>query len=190
MGNDPHSVLGVAKNADKDAIRDAYHKLAKRYHPDLHPNSPFAARKMNEINIAYDALRKAQVYPEQAKKRQYDNTHPHEDSYTDNTRTYSSHQNNYNDSTSSRENRGFDADPPLGTEPQQRKHSKIRIILIRLMLLLLLIYLCLSLATKALIRIFKGELSQGLYDVSHTHGYYGLPFRVYVPVDIPVDVQE
>ena len=50
--NDPYSVLGVSKNASEDEIKRAYRQLAKKYHPDLNPGDPEAARKMNEINAA------------------------------------------------------------------------------------------------------------------------------------------
>ena len=34
---DYYEVLGVEKGADDAAIKSAYRKLAKQYHPDLHP---------------------------------------------------------------------------------------------------------------------------------------------------------
>ena len=54
--NDPYSVLGVSKNASEDEIKRAYRQLAKKYHPDLNPGDPEAARKMNEINAAYEPV--------------------------------------------------------------------------------------------------------------------------------------
>lgn len=33
-GFDPYTVLGVPKDADRDAIRTAYHRMARLYHPD------------------------------------------------------------------------------------------------------------------------------------------------------------
>lgn len=56
MINDPYKVLGVSREASQDEIKSAYRKLAKKYHPDLHPDDPKAADKMNEINEAYDIL--------------------------------------------------------------------------------------------------------------------------------------
>lgn len=51
--NDPYSVLGVSKDASEDEIKRAYRCLAKKYHPDLNPGDPEAARRMKEINAAY-----------------------------------------------------------------------------------------------------------------------------------------
>lgn len=66
MVTDPYSVLGVSKDAGKEEIKKAYRKKAKEYHPDLHPDDPGAAEKMNEINEAYDMLSN----PEKYQKRQ------------------------------------------------------------------------------------------------------------------------
>lgn len=54
---DPYSVLGVSKDASEDEIKCAYRRLAKKYHPDLNPNDPEAAQKMNEINAAYEQIK-------------------------------------------------------------------------------------------------------------------------------------
>jgi DnaJ-class molecular chaperone len=57
---DPYEVLGVQKTADEAAIRAAYRKLAKRYHPDLNPGKPEAAERFKEINAANDILSDAE----------------------------------------------------------------------------------------------------------------------------------
>ena len=57
---DPYAVLGVSRDASEDEIKSAYRKLAKQYHPDLHPGDEECARKMNEINAAYDAIKNPQ----------------------------------------------------------------------------------------------------------------------------------
>lgn len=56
MAINPYEVLGINPGATKDEIKSAYRKMAKKYHPDLHPDDPKAAEKMNEVNQAYDML--------------------------------------------------------------------------------------------------------------------------------------
>ena len=57
MNRDPYSVLGVSPNASDEEIKKAYRELTKKYHPDLNPNDPTAAQKMNEVNAAYDQIK-------------------------------------------------------------------------------------------------------------------------------------
>ena len=60
MAKNPYTVLGVPETATDDEIRAAYRRLAKKYHPDLNPNDPSAAAKMNDINVAYDKVKTAE----------------------------------------------------------------------------------------------------------------------------------
>ena len=53
---DLYGILGVNKNATDEEIKKAYKKLAKQYHPDVTGNSPEAAKKMQDINAAYDEI--------------------------------------------------------------------------------------------------------------------------------------
>ena len=62
MVDDPYKVLGVSRDATKDEIKRAYRKKAKEYHPDIHPDDPKAAEKMNEVNEAYDMLNNPEKY--------------------------------------------------------------------------------------------------------------------------------
>ena len=52
----PYEVLGIPKDADEAAIKSAYRKLSKKYHPDLHPNDKEAEAKFKEINEANTIL--------------------------------------------------------------------------------------------------------------------------------------
>lgn len=62
MIDDPYKVLGVSPNATQDEIKKAYRKKTKEYHPDLHPDDPNAARKMTELNEAYDMVMNPDKY--------------------------------------------------------------------------------------------------------------------------------
>lgn len=55
--NDPYKILGVSPSASEEEITKAYRKLAKKYHPDLNPGDEAAAKKMSEINAAYDRIK-------------------------------------------------------------------------------------------------------------------------------------
>jgi len=57
MVSDPYKVLGVSPNASDDEIKKAYRRLAKQYHPDRNPGDQEAARKMKEINAAYEQIK-------------------------------------------------------------------------------------------------------------------------------------
>ena len=57
MIDDPYKVLGVSPNASDEEIKNAYRRLAKKYHPDRNPNDPEAAKKMQQINAAYEQIK-------------------------------------------------------------------------------------------------------------------------------------
>lgn len=62
MIDDPYKILGVSPDASDEDIKKAYRRLAKKYHPDLNPGDAEAARKMQQINAAYEQIKN----PEQA----------------------------------------------------------------------------------------------------------------------------
>lgn len=55
MQRDYYEVLGVAKDADQKAIKDAFRDLAMKYHPDRN-KAPDAEEKFKEIAEAYGVL--------------------------------------------------------------------------------------------------------------------------------------
>ena len=57
---DPYKILGVSPNASDEEIKRAYRRLAKKYHPDLNPGDAEAARKMQEVNDAYERIKDPQ----------------------------------------------------------------------------------------------------------------------------------
>ena len=54
---DPYKVLGVSPNASDEEIKKAYRQLAKKYHPDRNPGDAEAAKKMQEVNAAYEQIK-------------------------------------------------------------------------------------------------------------------------------------
>jgi curved DNA-binding protein len=62
---DYYEILGIAEDADKKAVKTAYRKLARKYHPDVskHPN---AEEKFKAAGEAYEVLK------DPAKRAEYD----------------------------------------------------------------------------------------------------------------------
>jgi curved DNA-binding protein len=53
---DYYNVLGVSNSATEKEIKNAYRKLARKYHPDLNPNNAEAERKFKQVNEANEVL--------------------------------------------------------------------------------------------------------------------------------------
>lgn len=53
---DYYEILGVNRNADEAAIKKAYRKLAKKYHPDTNAGNAQAEERFKEASEAYDIL--------------------------------------------------------------------------------------------------------------------------------------
>ena len=66
MAKSYYDTLGVSKAASDKEIKQAYRKLAKKYHPDANPDNPQAEARFKEINEAYEVLSDSQ------KRQQYD----------------------------------------------------------------------------------------------------------------------
>lgn len=76
---DYYEVLGVNKNADDAAIKKAYRKLAKKYHPDTNQGNADAEKKFKEVNEAYDVLgdkEKRKLYDQYGQDQYYSSGGP------------------------------------------------------------------------------------------------------------------
>ncbi|MFO7687473.1 MAG: DnaJ domain-containing protein [Desulfobacterales bacterium] len=63
---DYYRLLGIDENASPQGLKDAYRKMAYRFHPDRNPDNPEAAEQMKRINEAYAVL------ADTNKRRDYD----------------------------------------------------------------------------------------------------------------------
>ena len=59
MARDPYTVLGVRPGASAEELHDAYRRLVKLHHPDRNGGSAEATRRFQEIQTAYDEIRRA-----------------------------------------------------------------------------------------------------------------------------------
>ena len=71
MMDDPYKVLGVSPDASDEEIKRAYRNLAKKYHPDLNPGDQEAARKMQQVNAAYEQIKNPEAFRQSQQQRSY-----------------------------------------------------------------------------------------------------------------------
>ena len=63
---DYYKILGIDKNASQKEIKNAYRRLARKYHPDLNPNNKDAKKNFQQINEANEVL------SDPVKRKKYD----------------------------------------------------------------------------------------------------------------------
>lgn len=67
--HDPYAILGLPRDANPAQVARAHRRLAKRFHPDLHPGEGVVAR-MQQVNEAWAVLSSA------SRRAEYDSGHP------------------------------------------------------------------------------------------------------------------
>jgi molecular chaperone DnaJ len=55
VSQDPYEILGVSRDADADAIKKAYRRLARQLHPDVNPD-PATQERFKDVSRAYEVL--------------------------------------------------------------------------------------------------------------------------------------
>ncbi len=56
--DDARKTLGLGQEVSMSEINSAYNQLARKYHPDLHPDDPLAEEKFKKIKNTYEVLTK------------------------------------------------------------------------------------------------------------------------------------
>jgi DnaJ-class molecular chaperone len=56
LAQDPYQELGVSRGASAAEIRKAFHKLAKKHHPDVNPGDKSSEEKFKRVSGAFDLL--------------------------------------------------------------------------------------------------------------------------------------
>jgi molecular chaperone DnaJ len=65
-GKDYYSILGVSRNATEKEIKQAFRRLARKYHPDVNPGDKTAEEKFKQISEAFEVL------SDKEKRKKYD----------------------------------------------------------------------------------------------------------------------
>ncbi len=56
MADDHYQILGVSRTATSEDIQKAYREMARKYHPDLHPDDDAAKEQFKKVQTAFDVL--------------------------------------------------------------------------------------------------------------------------------------
>ena len=56
MSDDHYQILGVSRTATSEDIQKAYREMARKYHPDLHPDDDAAKDQFKKVQTAFDVL--------------------------------------------------------------------------------------------------------------------------------------
>lgn len=65
-GKDYYSILGVSRNASEKEIKQAFRRLARKYHPDVNPGDKSAEERFKQVSEAYEVL------SDKEKRKKYD----------------------------------------------------------------------------------------------------------------------
>ena len=68
--NDPYRILGLAREATLDEVKQAFRRLAKTLHPDARPEAVAGGARFDEVVEAYELLTDPEA------RRRYDRQHP------------------------------------------------------------------------------------------------------------------
>ena len=87
-----YEILGVSRDASEKEIKEAFYKLAKKFHPDNNKSDKDAVKKFQEISSAYECLMSNKGFKNssgQVKAKRYDYRHenperPKNYNYSDN----------------------------------------------------------------------------------------------------------
>ncbi len=56
MSDDHYQILGVSRTATSEDIQKGYREMARKYHPDLHPDDDAAKEQFKKVQTAFDVL--------------------------------------------------------------------------------------------------------------------------------------
>ena len=65
----PYRILEISPDATEEQIKQAYRRLAMKYHPDRNPGNPEAEERFKQIQAAYEWLKKGLKLREHSGRR-------------------------------------------------------------------------------------------------------------------------